>query len=156
VKHGKARIALDRLRMAFNRRLGLWLAEMALGLTGNRAYRAVVREAPAILARRFLISTEPIDQSRYGPSPGSEWLVWGQSSHPKEPRMKQGRQQAGEIEVTPAMVDAGIDVFLSYGSDDWEVISSCRLMIGEIIEAALRARRLGQAGEPGQDLGSGP
>lgn len=62
--------------MVLIRKIGLWVASAILWLTGNRSYLRVLTNAPLILSRRLLISTDPIDQSEYEPLPGSEWLAW--------------------------------------------------------------------------------
>ena len=60
-------------------RFGLWLARMALLLTGNRELANVSKVLPLIPQRRLAISPESLDLQSFGHLSGSEWRVWNPS-----------------------------------------------------------------------------
>jgi hypothetical protein len=70
-------------------RCGLWLARVALRITGNHELANVARVLPLIPQRRLAISPEKLDRQSSGLLSGTEWLIWdpsGASGHPLSDR----------------------------------------------------------------------
>ncbi len=56
--------------------IGLWLARMALRLTGNRALANASRVLPLIPQRRLLICVRPVDLSLFESISAGTWALW--------------------------------------------------------------------------------
>jgi hypothetical protein len=57
-------------------KVGLWLAEVALRLTGNRRLAAIVPALPTIRERRLLISESPADKMERPQELKGTWAYW--------------------------------------------------------------------------------
>jgi hypothetical protein len=66
-------------------RFGLWLARMALRVTGNRELANASTILPLIPQRRLAISPEPLDRQTSALLSGEEWLIWDPSGVSRRP-----------------------------------------------------------------------